>query len=174
MNIIRTHQSQNFNHRPHDTIVSGILMHSDADPKVIDSLDYTCTPGMARPPVAYHCIVGRLGDVYETVDPDERAWHAGVSSFNDVPNCNDYMIGLCISNKQDGIEPYTEAALRAAAEYAAYLMGKYPAITLQNIVMHSAVAIPGPNIRRRDPAPDGPFNLSQFRELVADYRKQLA
>lgn len=172
MNIIRTHRSPNFNHRPHDAIVSCIVMHADADSSVASSINYICTPGLARPPVSYHCIVGRLGDVYEMVDPDERAWHAGVSSFNGVPDCNNYSVGVCLSNKQDGIEPFTEAALRSAAEYCAYLIARYPAIMLQNITEHSVVALP-PG-RKVDPHPAGPFNISQFRELVADYRKQLA
>ena len=173
MNIIRTHQSPNWNHRPHDAIVSCIVMHADGDSKVADSLNYICTPGLAKPPVSYHCIVGRLGDVYETVDPADRAWHAGVSSFNGVPNCNDYSVGVCISNAQNGIEPFTEAALRAAAEYCAKLMSDFPAIQLQGITTHTLVALPAG--RKCDPERCGVnFNLSQFRELVADYRKQLA
>jgi AmpD protein len=147
-------------------------MHADGDSAISDSLDYTCTKGAANPPVSYHVITGRTGIVYETVDPNDRAWHAGVSSFNGVPDCNSYSVGVCLSNAQDGVEQFTEAALRSAAQYVAYLMSKYPAITLQNITEHSVVALP-PG-RKVDPHPAGPFIISQFRELVADYRKQLA
>jgi AmpD protein len=171
MNIDRTHRSPNFNHRPHDVIVSAIILHADEDASIASSINYVCTPGLADPPVAYHCIVGRTGNIYELVDPEERAWHAGVSSFNGVPDCNNYSVGVCLSNKNDGIEPFTEDAQRSAAEYCAYLMGRFPAITLQNITSHAIVALP-PG-RRHDP-PVQTFNLSQFRELVADYRKQLA
>jgi AmpD protein len=146
-------------------------MHADEDPKISDSLDYTCTKGAADPPVSYHCIVGRTGIVYETVDPSERAWHAGVSSFNGASDCNSYSVGVCLSNLNDGKEPFTEEALRAAAEYCAHLMADFPAITLDRITTHLAVALP-PG-RKHDP-PVQTFNLSQFRELVADYRKQLA
>ena len=172
MNIDRTHRSPNFNHRPHDAIVSAIVLHADGDASVTSSINYVCTPGLAKPPVSYHCIVGRTGNIYELVDPEERAWHVGVSSFNGVPDCNNYSVGVCMSNAQNGIEGFPEDQLRSTAEYCAYLMGQYPAITLQSITTHTEVALP--KGRKSDPAPSGPFNLSQFRELVADYRKQLA
>ena len=172
MNIDRTHRSPNFSHRPHDVIVNCIVLHADGDESVASSIGYICTPGLANPPVSYHCIVGRTGNVYELVDPGERAWHAGVSSFNGIADCNNYSVGVCLSNKQDGIEPFTEDAQRSAAEYCAYLMSQFPAITLQNITTHTVVALP-PG-RKCDPEKCGAFNVSQFRELVADYRKQLA
>lgn len=172
MNIDRTHQSQNYNRRPHDVIVNCIVLHADGDASIASSIGYICTPGLAKPPVSYHCIIGRTGNIYELVDPADRAWHAGVSSFNGIPDCNNYSVGVCLSNKQDGVEPFTEDALRSAAEYCAYLMTNFPAITLQSITEHSVVALPLG--RKSDPSPSGPFLISQFRELVADYRKQLA
>jgi N-acetyl-anhydromuramyl-L-alanine amidase AmpD len=172
MNIDRTHRSDNYNRRPHDVIVNTIIVHADGDASIASSIAYVCTPGVAKPPVSYHCIVGRTGNIYELVDPADRAWHAGVSSFNGIPDCNNYSVGVCLSNKQDGVEPFTEDALRSAAEYCAYLMTNFPAIQLSSIVTHTVVALP-PG-RKCDPEKCGPFNLSQFRELVADYRKQLA
>jgi len=47
---------------------------------------------------AAHFIVGRDGDIVQCVSIHDRAWHAGVSSWRGVPNCNDYAIGVEYDN----------------------------------------------------------------------------
>jgi N-acetyl-anhydromuramyl-L-alanine amidase AmpD len=172
LNIQRTHRSPNYNKRPHGILVSAIVLHADGASAVSGVLDYLCTPGAAQPPVSYHALIGRTGVIYELVDPQLRAWHAGVSALDGVANCNDYTVGVCLSNAQNGREPFTEAAMRAGAEYCALLMREFPAITLERVVMHSDVALP--KGRKSDPAPAGPFDLHEFRNLVTDYRMGMA
>lgn len=168
MTIDRSYQSPNYGRRPWNALVSCIVLHADADSKVSSAITYCC---QSSSKVSYHAIVGRLGDVYELVSPDKRAWHAGVSAFDGVPDCNNYSVGVCLSNRNDGVEPFTEAALRAAADYCAMLMQKFPAITLERITTHRDVALPAG--RKIDPHPTT-WPHDAFLQLVADARQGLA
>ena len=44
--------------------------------------------------VSAHCLIKRDGHILQFVPFDKRAWHAGVSSFQGVNQCNDYSIGI--------------------------------------------------------------------------------
>jgi len=94
--------------------------------------------------VSYHYIVGRDGTVYQLVPDEERAWHAGESVWQGRPNCNDYSLGVALSN--DGKEPYPDAQVRAAGELVADLCRRW-GIPWERIVSHALVS-PG---RKTDP-----------------------
>lgn len=44
--------------------------------------------------VSAHFFVRRDGQIIQFVSCLQRAWHAGVSTWQDVPRCNDYAIGI--------------------------------------------------------------------------------
>jgi AmpD protein len=44
--------------------------------------------------VSAHFFLRRDGELLQFVSCDERAWHAGVSSWRGRENCNDYSIGI--------------------------------------------------------------------------------
>jgi N-acetyl-anhydromuramyl-L-alanine amidase AmpD len=92
----------------------------------------------------------------------KRAWHAGVSELTSVANVNDYSVGLCFSNWQDGKEGFTQGQYRVGAAYVASLMRQFPAITLDRVVTHESCA--RPRGRKRDPGPL--FDLRRFFDIV--------
>ena len=49
--------------------------------------------------VSSHLFVKRTGEIIQFVPFDKRAWHAGMSSLDNVENCNDYSIGIELENK---------------------------------------------------------------------------
>lgn len=155
--------SPNFGKRPKDAIISLIVLHADESRSLGGTLSWLMAP---KSQVSYHTVISRNGAVYELVEWMNRAWHAGVSSWGGVPDCNDYSIGVCMgANPQNGKTPFTETQLDRTARYAVELMRTFPAITLSRIVMHSQIALP-PG-RRRDPYPAEPtFDLQAFRERV--------
>jgi N-acetylmuramoyl-L-alanine amidase len=57
--------------------------------------DYFLSPN-AR--VSAHAVVGRDGQILQTVPFDRTAWHAGRSVWRGVPNCNDFSLGIEIDN----------------------------------------------------------------------------
>ena len=150
--------SPNCGSRPDGTIVDTIVLHADGSRVISGTLNWIRNPAAK---VSYHYVVGRLGHIYECVQTTKRAWHAGVSAYHGRPDCNDYSVGVCFSNDQRG-ELFTDQALAAGARLCSWLMLRHPAITLDRITTHAAVALP-PG-RKVDPGPL--FDLPAFLERV--------
>ncbi len=141
------------------TRISAIVVHADAASTIAQSLSWMM---VRESRVSYHYLIGRLGDVYQLVDDEHRAWHAGVSSFNGKPDCNNYSIGVSFGNRNDGVEPYREDQLSAGVRLCADLLLKFPGITLDRITTHALVALP-PG-RKTDPG--AKFPMVEFLERV--------
>ena len=75
---------------------------------------------------------------------DDRAWHAGVSSWRGRERCNDFSIGIELEGADD--VPYTARQYAKLAALLRALKRRYP---LEAAVGHSDVA-PG---RKTDPGP---------------------
>lgn len=95
--------------------------------------------------VSAHLLVRRTGEVLQFVPLNARAWHAGASSFQGRPSCNDYSIGIELEGED--LAPYDDRQYAALQELTGVLRLAYPAITPDRIVGHSDVA-PG---RKTDP-----------------------
>lgn len=108
--------------------------------------------------VSAHCLIKRDGHILQFVPFDKRAWHAGVSSFQGIPRCNDYSIGIELEGT-DHIA-YTHAQYHSLSELTKKLMQHYRAITLGRIVGHDDIA-PG---RKTDPGIA--FNWCQYRQML--------
>lgn len=107
--------------------------------------------------VSYHYIVGRKGTVYQLVQDERRAWHAGISTWNGRANCNDYSIGVALSNRGDG-EAYTPDQYASLAGLCVILMQRWN-IPLERLVGHCHVS-PG---RKTDP-----YLKFEWTRLAAD------
>jgi AmpD protein len=92
--------------------------------------------------VSAHFYIGRNGDLWQFVSCDQRAWHAGVSSYQGRENCNDFSIGI----ELEGLE----GDLFEQSQYEA-LLALIPAIAqhypINGIAGHEHIA-PG---RKADP-----------------------
>jgi AmpD protein len=97
--------------------------------------------------VSAHLLIRRDGEIVQFASFNERAWHAGRSSWQGREACNDYSIGIeCEGTDEVPYEPAQYATLR---QLLPLLSETYPAITRERIVGHSDVA-PG---RKTDPGP---------------------
>ncbi len=105
--------------------------------------------------VSAHLLLRRDGQCLQYVPFDKRAWHAGQSSFQGRPACNDFSIGIELEGTDD--IPYTPVQYQRLAEITRQLQRIYPAITPGRIVGHSDIA-PG---RKTDPGPA--FDWGVFR-----------
>lgn len=97
--------------------------------------------------VSAHLLVRRSGEVTQFVALPDRAWHAGVSSFEGRSACNDFSIGIELEGDDHG--PFEAAQYTALAALIGCIVRRYPRITPGRIVGHSDVA-PG---RKTDPGP---------------------
>ena len=152
--------SPNFNQRPVGTVVDLIVVHGISlppgefggcwiDDLFMNRLDPTMHPYFAEIEglrVSSHFLIRRDGELVQYVSCDERAWHAGRSSWRGRTECNDYAIGIELEG-EDHV-PYTESQYTGLAQLITTLGEAYPAIG-DRIVGHEHVA-PG---RKTDPGP---------------------
>ncbi len=95
--------------------------------------------------VSAHCLIARDGRVTQFVSFFDRAWHAGVSSYQGVEDCNDYSVGIELEGEDN--TSYTDQQYQALALVSQLLIKKYPLMSLDRIVGHCDIA-PG---RKTDP-----------------------
>lgn len=153
--------SPNFNERPPGCEVSLLVIHNISLPPgefggrqvhefFTNCLDCDSHPALADLrdlQVSSHLLIDRRGQLTQFVPFDKRAWHAGVSCFACVENCNDFSIGVELEGTDD--TPYTESQYAALARVTKILMAHYPLLNPMRIVGHSDIA-PG---RKTDPGP---------------------
>ncbi len=113
--------------------------------------------------VSAHFLIDRSGVVTQFVGIDQRAWHAGVSCFDGVENCNDFSIGIELEGTDE--QPYSTRQYQQLTELSHDVMQEFPAITPQRIAGHSDIA-PG---RKTDPGPS--FDWHRYLVLLNELQK---
>ncbi len=108
--------------------------------------------------VSAHCVIYRTGKVEQFVPFNERAWHAGLSTFQGKSRCNDFSIGI----ELEGTDTlaYTNEQYAALTELTEFIVKHYPDITLGRIVGHNDIA-PG---RKTDPGQA--FDWARYRKSL--------
>lgn len=137
--------SPNFNSRPGCRITM-IVLHHTVTPTLEKTVEYFLTEESR---VSSHYVLGRDGRLVQMVKDEDRAWHAGESSWKGVDNCNDYSIGVEIVNRGDGVEPFTEEQYVTLTRLLTVLVARY-GIAKDMVVGHRDIALP-PG-RKIDPA----------------------
>lgn len=94
--------------------------------------------------VSAHCMISRDGEITQYVSFNDRAWHAGVSSYKGIDNCNDFSIGIELEGTDD--VAYTKDQYHSLTLLTRLIQQHYPMIK-DNIVGHCNIA-PG---RKTDP-----------------------
>ena len=108
--------------------------------------------------VSAHCVIWRVGRIFQYVPFATRAWHAGVSQFAGRERCNDYSIGTVLEGTDD--LPHTEQQYQSLIQLTFFLGQQYPAITPDRRTWHSDIA-PG---RKTDPGIA--FDWMRFRSAI--------
>jgi len=161
--------SPNFGPRPAGAQVDLIVLHSISLPPgryggdevqqlFTNRLDWDADPyfeGLRGLEVSAHFYVRRNGELWQFVSCDDRAWHAGASSWRGRANCNDDSIGI----ELEGLE----GDVFEAAQYET-LASLCPAIAQRHAISfiagHEHIA-PG---RKLDPGPG--FDWRLLREQL--------
>jgi AmpD protein len=94
--------------------------------------------------VSAHFLIRRDGQLVQFVSCLKRAWHAGVSQWQQRERCNDFSVGIELEGSD--FEVFTEVQYASLQILLAALQLSYP---IQAIVGHSDIA-PG---RKTDPGP---------------------
>lgn len=111
----------------------------------LDMHPYFAEIGALR--VSSHLLVARDGGLTQFVKFTDRAWHAGQSSYEGRPACNDFSIGV----ELEGVDTqdYEAAQYDTLAAVVAALCDAYPRLSADRVVGHSDIS-PG---RKTDPGP---------------------
>ena len=164
--------SPNFNTRPAGTHISLLVIHSISLPPgkfggpwidafFTNRLDSTAHPyfqTIADMKVSSHLLIRRDGSVVQYVPFTQRAWHAGVSQFQGVTECNNYSIGIELEGCDE--HGYDAAQYRVLAAITKLLQKTYPGITGERIAGHCDIA---PQ-RKTDPGPH--FDWERYRKAI--------
>src|SRR5258706_15774476 len=154
----RRTESPNFGPRPPGTAITLALVHSISLPPGVygadaverlftNRLDWDAHPYYRRIrglTVSSHFFVRRDGQAVQFVSCDERAWHAGPSSWQGHDNCNDFAIGI----ELEGLEgdTFEGSQYDTLVRLLEALARRYP---ITDVAGHEHVA-PG---RKIDPGP---------------------
>jgi len=118
-------------------------------------LDYNADPSFADLrglQVSAHFFVRRDGALVQYVSTDQRAWHAGQSTFDGRPQCNAYSIGIEMEGSD--FVPFQPVQYRVLVAVTAALARRYG---LAHVRGHEHIA-PG---RKTDPGPFFDWDLYQ-------------
>ena len=109
--------------------------------------------------VSYHAIVAKDGRRTVLADPDERTWHAGVSSWRGKRDLNSWSVGAAFEGDTN-TRQLAEAEMASMAEYLVPLMKQY-GLTLDDVTDHRTVS-PG----RKDDL--NAKELARFKSYLAE------
>ncbi|KQP14411.1 hypothetical protein ASF43_15150 [Pseudorhodoferax sp. Leaf267] len=154
----RRHPSPNFGPRPAGAQVDLLVVHSISLPPGVyggnevmelfdNRLDWDAHPYFAQIrglQVSAHFYIRRQGELWQFVDCDQRAWHAGRSHWRGRDECNDDSIGIELEGLEGG--PFEPAQYETLASLCTALAHHYP---IAYVAGHEHVA-PG---RKQDPGP---------------------
>lgn len=150
--------SPNFNSRPKNIPEYIVVIHSISLPPGIynnnyiedfflNQLDTNAHPYFLQIKdlkVSAHFLIKRNGGLIQFVSCNDRAWHAGESSYQGTENCNDFSIGIELEG--DDKTPYENDQYIKLIELLECLKKEY---NVHDIVGHSDIS---PN-RKTDPGP---------------------
>jgi len=108
--------------------------------------------------VSAHLFIERDGTMTQFVNFNERAWHAGRSSYLGRAECNDYSIGIELEGSD--FVPFSAAQYEALANAIVAIYDAYPK-TRRHLTGHSDIA----PVRKTDPGDC--FEWTRLREMVA-------
>lgn len=128
-----------YDQRP-DTPLTGVTLHSTNGAKG-STFIAECAYLRDSTAVSAHYVVGKHGEIERILDPGVwRAWHAGVSSWRGVPDCNDYAVGIEFHHSVG--DPWYPQQLDAGAWLCRLLMTDHKTITQAGIMLHRWCALP--------------------------------
>lgn len=143
--------SPNFDERTQP--IKTIIIHSTECPSTESALNILTSP---KHKVSCHYLICQTGMIYHLVDDEKRAWHAGVSAWEDDQDINHSSIGIELDHvsPEEGSEEYPKVQINSLIELLKFLVQKHD-IKSHNILAHSDIA---PH-RKRDPGNDFPWEI---------------
>ena len=158
MNVI-TNTSPNFSKKPRKTSdIKFVIFHYTGMQSEIESIERLKDKKFK---VSCHYLVNRKGQIFQMVNDNLTAWHAGKSKWKKFTNLNEKSIGIELVNKghKFGYQTYTKVQIKSLIDLCKYLKKKYK-ISNVNFLGHSDIA----PLRKIDPGEKFPWkHLSRYK-----------
>ncbi len=165
--------SPNCDERPDQNDISLLVIHAISLPpeefgsdSVIElftnRLDPQAHPyyqGLQDLKVSSHFFIRRNGEIIQFVPCTLRAWHAGISCWQERPRCNDFSIGIELEGSDN--QPFELMQYNRLIELTRAIQAAYP---VSDIVGHADIA---PQ-RKTDPGPY--FDWQNYRQALETNR----
>lgn len=173
-NLAQRRPSPNFDARPASAAIDLLVIHNISlppgqfgGPYIADLFD-NCLDCDVHPyfdqlrtlRVSAHFLIQRDGSLLQFVSANDRAWHAGVSSFEGRERCNDFSIGIELEGSD--FVAFDERQYRSLADLTAALQQRYH---LRAVAGHEHIAAG----RKTDPGPC--FDWNAYCALVRQCEK---
>ena len=166
---VRKFASPNFDHRPQGSGIDLLVIHNISLPpdqfggpgilnfftNQLDISEHPYYEKLKDVRVSSHFLVRRDGGVVQFVSCLQRAWHAGVSSWQGRARCNDFSVGIELEGSD--FVPFTERQYESLTRLTRRLQRAYP---IRSIAGHSDIA---PE-RKTDPGPH--FDWLRYRATL--------
>ena len=103
-------------------------------PNPDEALDRLCAP---EHEVSAHYLIHRDGRVFQLVEEDMRAWHAGAGTWRGQCDINSCSIGIELDN--DGASPFSEPQMAQLDSLLSDIMARW-SIGPEGVIGHSDMA----------------------------------
>jgi len=142
LNIL-SHPSPHFDER--QLPVDMLVLHYTDMPNTTEVVQWFQHPNSR---VSAHYLIDEDGSLYQFVDEDKRAWHAGQSFWQGVTDINSCSIGIELANPghSHGYQVFPDAQIQAFLQLAQDIQTRW-AIPAARILAHSDIA----PTRKQDP-----------------------
>ena len=126
------------NHDEREAPIDMLILHYTGMTTAAAALDRLCDPD-AR--VSAHYVIEEEGRVWQLVEEERRAWHAGVSRWRGAPLVNGRSIGIELVNPghEFGYRPFPPAQMDSLEALALEILARHP-IPARHGLGHSDVA----------------------------------
>ena len=165
--------SPNFGDRREGARPDMVVLHYTAMETARAAVDRLCDPAAE---VSAHYVISETGHIWQLVDEEKRAWHAGAGQWGAVTDVNSRSIGVELANT--GAHPFPEPQMAALEALMPGIMARW-AIRPERVIGHSDMAPerkfdPGPKFDWRRlaqqglsvwPSPDAQANPDDFDSL---------
>ena len=143
--------SPNWNERPEGVSIDTVILHYTGMKTGAEALQRLCDSEAA---VSAHYLIEEDGSLFQLVDEDKRAWHAGVSYWQGRDNLNDSSIGIEMVNPghEFGYRKFPERQVESLLELLASLKRRHD-IPVARFLGHSDIA----PLRKSDPGERFPW-----------------
>lgn len=153
---ILQHPSPNQGPRRNGARPDMVVLHYTAMRTAAAALERLCDPAAE---VSAHYLIGPQGEIWQLVDEEQRAWHAGAGRWGSVTDVNSRSIGIELANRGD--HPFAAAQMDALEGLLGGIAERW-SIRPERVIGHSDMA----PVRKCDPGPRFDWRRLAWRGLA--------